>query len=169
MNFWIVLALLFAAWLGLVYHFWRREQGPKQPYDERQEQARGVAYKYGFLTLAVCVFLFDTVMTLFPWIGTEVGGYLCLDLGVTVFTVTAIRRDAYLRLYERPGKVAALLALGGLGGLGCGVFDLRKAGLLVDGTLNVSAALVAVSVSVLLTLTVFLHKHFSDRREDEEA
>lgn len=169
MSVWIVLALLLAAWLGLAYHFWRREQGPKQPYDERQEQARGVAYKYGFLTLAVCVFLLDTVMTIFPWVGTEVGGFLCLDLGVTVFAVTAIRRDAYLRLYERPGKVAVLLALSGLGGLVCGAFGLRKAGLLVDGTLNVSAALAAASVSALLTLTVFLHRHFSNRREDDEA
>ncbi len=169
MSIWIVLALLFTAWLGLAYHFWRREQGPKQSYDERQEQARGVAYKYGFLTLAVCVFLFDMVMTLFPWVGTEVGGYLCLDLGITVFAVTAIRRDAYLRLYERPGKVVALLALSGLGGLAWGVCSLRKAGVLVDGTLNVSAALVAASVSALLTLTVFLQRHFSNRREDDEA
>lgn len=169
MSVWIVLALLFSAWLGLAYYFWQRERGPKQPYDERQEQARGVAYKYGFLTLAVCVFLFDTVMTVFPWIGTEAGGLLCLDLGVTVFAVTAIRRDAYLRLYGRPGKMAALFALGGVGGLSCGVFGLWKVGLLVDGALNMSAVLVVVGVSLLLMLAVFLHRNFSNRRGDDEA
>lgn len=168
MNGLLLIAVLLIEWLGLAYYFWQRERGPKGAYDERQEQARGVAYKYGFFTLAVCVFLLDTVLTLFPWIGTEAGGFICLDLGIMVFAVTAIWKDAYLRLYEKPWEVVTMWVLCGLGGLLYGVFSLRKEGLLVDGMLNLSAVLVFISASVLLTLAVFLYRRRLAGREDEE-
>ncbi|WP_298033751.1 hypothetical protein [uncultured Dysosmobacter sp.] len=168
MNGLLLIAVLLIAWLGLACYFWQRERGPKAAYDERQEQARGLAYKYGFLTLAVCVCLLDTVLTLFPWIGTEAGGFFCLDLGVTVFAVTAIWKDAYLRLYEKPWEVVTMWGLCGLGGLLYGVFSLRKEGLLVDGMLNLSAVLIVISGSVLLTLAVFLYRRRAAGREDEE-
>lgn len=169
MDFLIVLMLIFAAYLGFAYYFWQREQGPAQIYDERQEQARGVAYKHGFFTLAVSIWLFSQFGDALPWIGVEAGGFLCLVAGGTVFAVTAVWKDAYLGLYKRPERTMAALALGGIGCLCLSGFYIRKEGLLVDGTLNLWAVVTAASLSDLLVLTAFLYRRFRARREEDEA
>lgn len=169
MSFWIAPALIFAAYLGLVLYFCRRERAGEPRFDERQEQARGVAYKYGFFTLVVSIWLFSQFAGFFPWIGVETGGILCVDLGLTVFAMTAVRKDAYLKLRERPGRTAAILALAGAGGLCLGMFRIGKEGPLADGTLDLWAAVIAAGVSDLLVLTAFLYKHFSGRRGEEET
>lgn len=74
MNFWIVLMLIFAVYLGLVLWFCHRERIGEPRFDERQEQAQGVAYKYGFFTLAVSIWLFTQLAEALPWLGTEAGG-----------------------------------------------------------------------------------------------
>lgn len=167
MSFLTVLALIFAVYFGLVLCFCHRERTGETHFDERQEQARGVAYKYGFFALAISIWLFSQFAEVFPWIGVEAGGFLCLSLGGTVFSVTAIRKDAYLRLHERPERTAAGLALGGVGCLCLSVFYIRKEGVLVQGTLNLWMVIAVMSLLLLVLLAVFLHRHFSGRREDE--
>lgn len=168
MSFWIILAVVAAVYLGIiVYCLWRKARGARRSYDERQKQARGVAFQYGFFALGCTVFLFPNLMKLFPWIGLEAGSLLCLNLGITVFAVTAIWKDAYLGLHERPGETAALWGLCAVVGLGFGIFSLWSDGVLVNGVLNISAALVAVSVSALLDLAVFWYRHVAGGREEE--
>lgn len=136
-------------------------------FDERQVQARGRANQCGFFALAVSVWLFSEFGEGFPWLGAKVGAYLCLDLGATVFAVTAVWKDAYLKPREKPGRAAALLALAGAGCLCLSVFRLWREGLLVDGTLNLWVMVAAASLSDLLVLAVFWHRHISGRREEE--
>lgn len=169
MNFWVVLMLIFAAYLGFAYYFWQREQCSEWAYDERQEQARGVAYKYGFFALLISIWLFSQFAEVFPWIGVEAGGFLCVDLGVTVFAVTAVWKDAYLRLYERPGRTVAGLALVGAWCLCLGAFKVWKEGALAGGTLNLWVVIVVASIQILLVLLLFLYKQFRARREEDEA
>lgn len=169
MNFWIVLALIFAAYFGLVLWFCHQERIGEAQFDERQEQARGVAYKYGFFALAISIWLFSQFGDVLPWIGAEAGGFLCMDLGATVFAVTAVWKDAYLKLHERPERTAAFLALGGAGCLCLSAFKVWKEGALVDGTLNLWAVVAAASLSDLLVLAAFLYRQFHARREEGGA
>lgn len=167
MSFLIVLAMIFAAYIARVLCLWRRERTGETSFDERQVQARGRAYQCGFFALAVSVWLFSEFGEGFPWLGVKVGAYLCLDLGATVFAVTAVWKDAYLKPREKPGRAAALLALAGAGCLCLSVFRLWREGVLVDGTLNLWVMVAAASLSDLLVLAVFWHKHISGRREEE--
>lgn len=167
-TFWFILMLIFAAYFGLVLWFCHREERRgTTDFDERQEQARGKAYQYGFFALAVSVWFFPQLAEAFPWIGVEAGSMLCVDLGMTVFAVTAVWKDAYLEPHKRPERTAASLALAGAGCLCLSVFRLWREGLLVDGTLNLWAVVTAVSVSDLLVLAVFWYRHISGRREEE--
>lgn len=169
MSFLTVLALLFAVYLVLAVWFWRREGTGGARFDERQQQARGTAYKYGFFTLAVSIWLFSQFAEVFPWIGVEAGGFLCLSFGGAVFSMTAVWKDAYLKLHERPERTMAGLALGGIGCLCLSVFYMRKEGMLVDGTLSLWMAVAVSSVQLLLILAVFLWRHFRVRREADAA
>lgn len=161
-----MLALIFAAYLLLVLWLWHREGSDGTHFDERQEQARGVAYKYGFFTLAASIWAFTQFAGALPWLGAEAGGFLCLELGGTVFAVTAVRKDAYLELHERPERTATSLALAGAGCLCLSVFRLWREGLLVDGTLNLWAVAAVASLSDLLVLAVVWYRHVRARRED---
>lgn len=167
MNVWIVLIFIFAVYFALVAYFWNRERIEKTNFDERQEQARGTAYKYGFFTLAVSIWLFSQFAEVFPWIGVEAGGFLCLSLGGAVFSVTAVWKDAYLELHKSPEWTAASLALAGAGCLCLSVFRLWREGLLVDGTLNLWAVAAVASLSDLLVLAVFWRRHVSGKREED--
>lgn len=169
MNVWIVLIWIFAVYFALVAYFWNRERIEKTNFDERQEQARGTAYKYGFFTLAVSIWLFSQFAEVFPWIGAEAGGFLCLSFGGAVFSVTAVWKDAYLELHKSPGRTAASLALAGAGFLCLSVFRLWREGLLVDGTLSLWGVVAVISLQLLLILAVFLYRHVSTRREGDEA
>lgn len=164
-----VLALLVAVYLALAVWFWRREGTGGARFDERQEQARGTAYKYGFFTLAVSIWLFSQFAKVFPWIGAEAGGFLYLSFGGAAFSVTAIWKDAYLKLHERPERTMAALALGGISCLCLSAFYVRKEGVLVDGTLSLWVVVAVISVQLLLILAVFLCRHFRVRREEEAA
>lgn len=167
MNFWIVLMLILAVYLGLVLWFCHRERIGVAQFDERQEQARGVAYKHGFFALAISIWLFSQFGDALPWIGVEAGGFLCLSFGGTAFSVTVVWKDAYLGLQERPGRTAARLVPAGAGGLCLSGFYIWKEGLLVDGTLNLWAVTAVVSIELLLVLAAFLYRRFRARREEE--
>lgn len=167
MNFWIVLMLIFAVYLGLVLWFCHRERIGEPWFDERQEQAQGVAYKYGFFTLAVSIWLFTQLAEALPWLGAEAGGFLCLSFGGTAFAMTAVWKDAYLGLDKKPERTVAALALGGIGCLGLSGFYLWKEGLLVDGTLNLWVVVAVISAELLLVLAAFLYRCFRARREEE--
>lgn len=162
----IVLTVVLA--VCAVLAVFQKEQTGEARFDERQERARGTAYKYGFCALGVSVWIFSQLYQAAPWIGVEAGAFLCIDLGLTVFAVTAIWKDAYLRLHERPGRAAAGLALCGAAGLCVGLLRLREEGPLTDGALNLGAALAVISVSDLLVLAVFLYRSRCGGREEEE-
>ena len=68
-------------------------------FDERQERARGQAYKYGFWTLLTCLLLYGfSDMVLGRWCDVLVGAMLCIAAALMVFASVCIVKDAYLSL-----------------------------------------------------------------------
>ena len=66
--------------------------------DERQERARGVAFKYGFFSLMFALFLYGMLdMVLGSWCDAMTGAVLCLCAGVTVFAATRTVKDLTFR------------------------------------------------------------------------
>ena len=70
-------------------------------YDERQQLARGEAYKAAFYTamlwMAVSALIRD-------WMDTSVQMTMGIRLSVCVFAFVCIKKDAYLSLRERPAR-----------------------------------------------------------------
>ncbi len=139
-------------------------------YDERQILARGIAYKYAFYTLAVLILLEKLVeqvgVVLFDSLE---GAAAMIMVGLLVFIVVCVRRDAYMTLHETPKMVLVLLTVAG--GLNLAI---AAAGLLhgehivTDGRLGSGSLNLLVGLFVAVILVVFLINQWSVRRAERE-
>lgn len=137
-------------------------------FDERQELARGVAYKYGFITLLVSIFAYGMLeLVVGRWCDALAGAALCFAPGLCVFAVTCIRRDAYLSLRESPRKVMVLFALIALFNLVLGGISLASGELVVDGLLTFRAANPILGLAILVILAVYLGNRLLGAREED--
>lgn len=137
-------------------------------FDERQERARGVAFRYGFYTMAVCLLAYGFSDLVYHWCDALVGCVLSLFAGIVVLAVTAIRRDAYLGLYERPRRIMALFAVIAAVNLAIGVIHLLDGGAVVNGilTFRVVNLLAGITAAVILAAYAF---RFVQVREAEDG
>ena len=136
-------------------------------FDERQERARGQAFKYAFFTLAALLLTYgflDTILVL-P-MDTLTGVFLCFCLAMVVFAAICIRKEAYLSLYEKPGKVMTLFVLLAVLNLGIGAMYLMGGDMVEDGILTFRAVNPMVGVTLLLIMA-FYAVHLTGRGEEE--
>ena len=82
----------------------RKKQGrPKPEYDERQMAARGVAYRWAFLTLMLSLAVNTGVEAIWgPWAKPGVSAWMLIFLSIGVFIVACVRKDAYFAVAQNP-------------------------------------------------------------------
>lgn len=138
-------------------------------FDERQERARGKAFQYGFFTLMICLYVYGvSEMALGRWCDALAGVTLCIAIGVGVFAVTCILRDAYLSLKEKPRQVMTMFALIAFFNLGLGGLYLSSGGLVEDGVLTYRAVNPILGAMALAILIVYIVNFLLRSREEDE-
>ena len=126
-------------------------------FDERQERARGQAYKYGFWTLMTCLLLYGfSDMVLGRWCDVITGVMLCLAGALVVFASVCIVKDAYLSLKEKPRKIMTLLAVVSVLNLAIGVMNWKGGRVVQDGVLTY-AAVNGICGVITLTILSLIH------------
>lgn len=72
----------------------RKKQGqPKAEYDERQLAARGIAYRWAYMTLIFSLLANTGVETIWgPWAKPGVAVWMMIFLSIGVFIVACVRR-----------------------------------------------------------------------------
>lgn len=136
-------------------------------FDERQERARGVAFQYGFYTMVIAVVFYGALdLMVGKWCDTLVGCILCVCVGMTVFAVTCIRKDAYLSLKEKPKQIMTMLAGLALLNLLFGVMAYDN--LVQNGILTFWATNPVVGMMALIILVAYILQYRSDRQEERE-
>ena len=136
-------------------------------FDERQERARGQAFKYAFFTLAVLLLTYgflDTILVL-P-MDTLAGVFLCFCLAMVVFAAVCIRKEAYLSLYEKPGKVMTLFGLLAALNIGIGAMYCLQGDMVQNGLLSFRAVNPMTGVTLLIIMAVYA-LHLTGRGEEE--
>ena len=137
-------------------------------FDERQELARGKAYRYGFQAMGVSVILYGILdETVGEWCDTLTGNLICFCIGLTVFAVTCILNDAYMSLKENPRKVMTLCLLVALMNLASGWANAAHGTVIVDGKLSTGATNLIVGGMSLLLLAVYIINYALRERETE--
>lgn len=137
-------------------------------FDERQERARGQAFKYGFFTLIGAMLAYSAVeQFLGRWCEPLAGAMLCMCAGMGVFAVVCILKDAYLSLKEKPRTVMTLFAVISAANLVLGGVYLVDGTLVEDGVLTFRAVNLMAGITMLLILAVYLVNHILREREGE--
>ena len=138
-------------------------------FDERQERARGQAYKYGFWTLLTCLLLYGfSDMILGRWCDVIAGAMLCIAAALMVFASVCIVKDAYLSLKEKPRQVMTLLTVISILNLGIGFMNWKHGQVVKDGVLTYSAVNGICGVMILTILVVYVVNYLLAKREAGE-
>ena len=138
-------------------------------FDERQERARGQAYKYGFWTLLSCLLLYGfSDMILGRWCDVITGAMLCVAAALLVFASVCIVKDAYLSLKEKPRAVMTLLTVVSILNLGIGIMNWKHGRVVEDGVLTFAAVNGICGLMTLVTLVVYMVNYLLAKREDGE-
>lgn len=138
-------------------------------FDERQERARGKAFQYSFFALIISLYIYGiSEMALGRWCDVMAGVTLCVSLGICVFAVTCILKDAYLSLREKPRQIMTLFILITAFNLGVGGIHLWSGGLVEDGVLTYRAVNLILGLVTLLILAVYIVNFLLREREEEE-
>lgn len=137
-------------------------------FDERQERARGVAFKYGFFALMFALFLYGMLdMVLGRWCDAMTGAVLCLCAGVTVFAITCIVKDAYLSLKENPRHIMTLFAVMSVVNIALGAVHILDGDMVENGILTFRCTNLAVGIMITVVLAVYIVNFLLDRRDGE--
>ena len=148
----------------------RKKQGrPKPDYDERQMAARGVAYRWAFLTLMLSLAVNTGVEAIWgPWAKPGVAVWMMIFLSIGVFIVACVRKDAYFAVAQDPK--ASLWLFGAVVVLQIPniIITLRSGGFVEDGLLTWDA-LSPASGALFLVLTVCAIVRLRRQREDDES
>ena len=138
-------------------------------FDERQERARGQAYKYGFWTLMGCLLLYGfSDMVLGRWCDVITGVMLCVAAALMVFASVCIVKDAYLSLKEKPRAIMTLLAVVSVLNLAIGFMNWKHGQVVKDGILTYSAVNGICGVITLTILVIYVVNYLLAKREAGE-
>ena len=138
-------------------------------FDERQERARGQAYKYGFWTMITCLLLYGfSDMVLGRWCDVIAGVMLCAGVALVMFASVCIVKDAYLSLKEKPRTIMTLLTVVGSLNLAIGIMNWKSGRVVVNGVLTYGSVNLICGLMVLTLLAVYVVNYLLVKREDAE-
>lgn len=145
----------------------------KKRYDERQLVAQGVAYKWAFWTVAGYEAIYGILNTYmskvdaFAFFNQPLNGLLGIFLGVTVYGIVCVVKDAYMSMYENPKTVTVTLGIVALANLLPSISVMKK-GLIVNGVWNLNLINLYAAVALLVVLAAFWIKLAMNKIDEEE-
>lgn len=132
----------------------------KAGFDERQQLARGKAYKAGFYTLLAGLLAVYLLPNLTEWQpkGPALLPFAVICIGVTVFACVAVANDAYLGIRQNPRTMLLVMDIVVVCNLLAGFSVMRSAdfpnGITVQNSINLIMA--AMGLIILTSLMVRL-------------
>lgn len=148
----------------------RGENGGSAKYDERQTIARGQAYKAAFFTLLIYIAIYACVDAGgFVWCETSTGMTVGIFLGVTVFAVLSICRDAFNGIQNRSKGVVSLWIIVILAQLVGFVGEVAENGLVNNGLVTSAFTNITCAACFMIILIVYLvHEKRAELPEEDE-
>lgn len=157
-----------AVGLGFIAILFRKKILSMQ-FDERQEHARGIAFKYGFFTMLICTYAYGlSELIAGHWCDALAGISICCGISLTVFAVICILKDAYLSLRERPRQIMTMFAILGIINLTIGGIALANGELVENGILTFRILNPVLGLATLIILIIYLINYLLGQREDAE-
>ncbi len=167
---WLLGALCGVTLVVIVYLIKRLTSGKQADFDERQTAARGEAFKYAFFTTSFFELLYVCLEAGgISFADQTVGPLLPVLLGVAIFAITAIAKDAYLSLRENPKTTLVFLLLMIASNLLIGIPKFLDGKAFSDGRLTFDGVQLPVAALFLVVLAAFVIHWFRGRRSAEDG
>ena len=166
----LIAVLVFLILIPVILY--RRDQRLKGncDFDERQELLRGKAYQHAFLTVGGYTALYS-MLVLFSerqFMEDGVSTLIAFFLGITVFAVECIWRDAFFTARNRPVAYVILIALNVVLQGVSGVEKLQKGLVVRNGLLTMDCVQLLCGVTFLVILLALGAKWLAVRGEERE-
>ena len=142
----------------------------KQQFDERQIAAQGTAYQWAFWTMCVYYFLYAVVSGAaeIVWCDQYLGMLLGVLVGVTVFALFCLFRDAYFRPDQSKASAIAVINIICLSQGMIGLTHLSEGTLIENGVLSGDCVqFFFVLMAIILDIGFFI-KSRMEKREAQE-
>lgn len=161
-----VMALLVV--IGLVVGKLAGKKLGKAEFDERQQLARGKAYKSGFYTLLAGLLAVYLLPNLTEWQPKDPAllPFAVICIGVTVFACVAVANDAYLGIRQNPRVMLLVLGIIVAGNLLAGFSAMESAGF-TDGITVENSMNFIIAVMGLIILTALAVRLRMAARDEE--
>lgn len=155
--------------LVIAVFVWACVRENRDSYDERQKLARGTAARAGFFAIMAYEMCYAVTLGLeFYWCDAVTGVIIGPWLGISVFLVAAIWKDAYVGLYERAGVLRGALIFVLLVNGADLAMTVRDAALIRDGMLTGAVDSLMVAATDLAMLIALAAHTIRGRREEKE-
>lgn len=155
--------------------FTRKTNKDRLKYDERQERARGIAFKYGFFSF----FLISTVLTILAAsqialpISYALLQFMGIIISVAVFATISIVNDAYFSMNEDKKRVnigfAVIAIVNGVVAI-CNLSKTEKSDIdsLASGLMNLLCTILFAYLFIVMLVHQLLHEKEDEEADDEE-
>lgn len=145
----------------------------KAEFDERQQLARGKAYKAGFYTLLVGLLAVYLIPIFTEWQpkDTALLPFAVICVGVTVFACVAVANDAYLGIRQNPRAMLLVLGIVVVGNLTAGFSVMESVGfadgLAVGNSMNFIIAAMGLIILAALAIRLRMAARDEELRHEE--
>lgn len=142
----------------------------KQNYDERQELLQGRGAKYAFYTMMIvngALSLLEAAEAIVLPMSTGLGLMLSTLVGVGVFAVYCIWKEAYFALNQKSKVVVVMLVIGGWINLWVGISAFRAGLAVYNNQLTVRSMNLFCGILMLIICAALILKKFCKDREED--
>lgn len=158
----LVIAIVFAF---LALSFVRKKWGySKSEYDERQKQAIGKAYRDGFWTLLFSMVVMLVLIDKGIATGYEIVicDFVCF-LGLAVYIVSCILRDAYIGINDNAGRWITIMIVVGLINVAGAIGNMKEC--FWNGWMNLLCAALVFLIVTVYGIKALIEKYSSATEE----
>lgn len=161
------MGLSFVVILSLIAIFTRKKNG-KCKYDEMQERARGIAYKYAFFALIISEIIFgfsEEAGNLIPIEGMT-KHFCIIMIGVLVHVSYSIWHNAYIGLNTKPKNYALLCGALAVVNLAIAFRGISQGNMIVNGKLDFPFINLVVGLLFITIGIQMIIKNLVDSKEE---
>ena len=164
----LVVTLVIAALVALIF---RKSGAMCHDYDERQQAARGRAFRTAYFTLAVLIIAngLYVLATDRPWCDGFTAAFIPLCASAAVFAIQCIMRDAYLSVSSRPKSTLVLFSLVGALNIGLGLMNLVQGRILSDNLVTFRSANLVCGAMFIAIIPALLIRVSQQKRADDKS
>ena len=159
--------------VALIFTYNKKKTGSvvSGDFDERQKLLRGKAFQASFFAMLIFSFLYWVLVTLVlrrPLMEDGLSALICALVGVGVFGIDCIIRDAFFTVQNKPKNYIILFTATTISQIPAAINNLRDGTVIQNGVLTFLAVPIVCGVLFLSILTAIICKVLAMRKEDAE-